>query len=167
MSSEQLATIRQELKRNPIVKDVYYQEGLVHQIVNNIKKFSWLFLVLSLIFLIIAITLIHSTIRLALYANRFLIKNMELVGATWGFISKPYIQKSIYHGLISAIIAILFLICLLLLTQNYIPELQNYWHYPSLTMLFLGLMILGIFINGLSAYWIVNKYLRIRLDDLY
>ena len=92
---------------------------------------------------------------------------MELVGATWGFIRKPYIQKSLYNGLISAIIAIILLICLLLLTQNYIPELHNYWHYPSLALLFLGLLLLGIFINGLSAYWVVNKYLSMRLDDLY
>lgn len=167
MSSEQLATIRQELKTNPIVKDVYYQEGLVHQIVSNIKKSGWLLLFLSLIFLIIAIVLIHNTIRLALYANRFLIKNMELVGATWGFISKPYIRKGIYHGFISAIIAILSLICLLLLTQNYLPELKNYWQASSLIALFVGLILLGISISGLSAYLVVNKYLKMRLDDLY
>ena len=92
---------------------------------------------------------------------------MELVGATWGFICKPYIQKSLYNGLISAIIAIALLICLLLLTQSYIPELQNYWHSPSFALLFLGLVVLGIFINGLSAYLVVNKYLSMRLDDLY
>ena len=167
MSSEQLASIRQELKVNPIVKDVYYQAGLVHQIVSNIKKSSWLLLFLSFIFLVIAITLIHNTIRLALYANRFLIKNMELVGATWGFIRKPYIRKSIYHGFISAIIAILLLICLLLLTQTYIPELKNYWYPTSIVSLFMGLILLGILINGFSAYLVVNKYLKMRLDDLY
>ncbi len=167
ISSEQLAQIRQQLITNTYVKDVYYQESLVHQIVDNIRKSSWLFLTLSGLFLIIAITLIHNTIRLALYANRFLIKNMELVGATWGFISKPYIRKSIYHGFISAFIAIVFLICLLLLTQHYIPELQNYWHGPYLVFLFIGLILLGMCINGISAYFVVNKYLNMRLDDLY
>ena len=167
ISSEQLAQIRQQLITNTSVKDVYYQESLVHQIVDNIRKSSWLFLTLSALFLIIAITLIHNTIRLALYANRFLIKNMELVGATWGFISRPYIRKSIYHGFLSAFIAILFLICLLLLTQYYIPELQNYWHGPYLMFLFMGLILLGMCINGISAYFVVNKYLNMQLDDLY
>lgn len=167
MTAEKLQQIRQQLKTKPFVKDVYYQEGLVHQIVNNVKKVSWLFLVLSLLFLTIAITLIHNTIRLALYANRFLIKNMELVGATWGFISKPFIRRSIFHGILSAILAILLLICLLLFVQKYIPELQHYWHGPSLLFLFIGLLLLGMLINGLSSYFVVNKYLNMRLDDLY
>lgn len=167
ISTEQLQAIQQELKKNIHVKDVFYQESLVGQVVNNLQNTGWLFLLLSFLFLIIAITLIHNTIRLALYADRFLIKNMELVGATWGFISRPYIRKSIFHGLISAIIAIILLIFLLLLTQNYIPELRNYWQGPSLLLLFLGLLILGMFINGTSAYVVVNKYLNMRLEDLY
>lgn len=167
VEEEQLHTIRQQLKLKPFVKDVYYQESLVQQIVSNIKKMSWLFLTLGILFLLIAITLIHNTVRLAMYANRFVLKNMELVGATWAFIRKPYVQRSIFHGIISAIIAIILLICVLLLTQNYIPEFTNRQHIPSLVLLFFGLLLLGMLINGLSTYIVVNKYLKMRLEDLY
>jgi len=167
LEEEALHGMRQQLKSNPSVKDVYYQESLVQQIVSNIKKMSWLFLALGLLFLLIAITLIHNTVRLAMYANRFLLKNMELVGATWAFIRKPYVQRSIFHGIISAIIAIILLICVLLLTQNYIPEFTNRQQIPSLILLFFGLLFLGILINGLSTYMVVNKYLKMRLEDLY
>jgi len=163
----QLHTIRQQLKSNPSVKDVYYQESLVQQIVSNIKKMSWLLLVLGILFLLIAITLIHNTVRLAMYANRFVLKNMELVGATWAFIRKPYVQRSIFHGIISAIIAIILLVFVLLLTQNYIPEFTNRQQIPNLVLLFFGLLFLGILINGLSTYVVVNKYLKMRLEDLY
>jgi len=163
----QLHTIRQQLKLKPSVKDVYYQESLVQQIVSNIKKMSWLLLVLGILFLLIAITLIHNTVRLAMYANRFVLKNMELVGATWAFIRKPYVQRSIFHGIISAIIAIILLVFVLLLTQNYIPEFTNRQQIPNLVLLFFGLLFLGILINGLSTYVVVNKYLKMRLEDLY
>jgi len=167
LEEAELQTIRQQLKLKPFVKDVYYQESLVQQIVNNIKKMSWLFLVLGILFLLIAITLIHNTVRLAMYANRFVLKNMELVGATWAFIRGPYVQRSILHGILSAVIAIILLIFVLLLTQNYIPEFTNRQQIPGLVLLFFGLLFLGILINGLSTYLVVNKYLKMRLEDLY
>ncbi len=167
MTSERLEGLRHKLKSERFVKDVYYQEGLVHQIVANIKKISWLFLVLGCLFLVIAITLIHNTVRLALYANRFVIKNMELVGATWEFISKPYIRRSILHGIISAIIAILLLICLLLWANRYLPEIGTLSTGFTLTGIAGVLLLLGILINGLSTYFVINKYLNMRLEDLY
>ena len=167
MTSEQLEALRHKLKSERFVKDVYYQEGLVHQIVSNIQNFSWLFLILGCLFLLITITLIHNTIRLALYANRFVIKNMELVGATWKFISRPYIKRSILHGIISALIAILLLICLLLWADRYLPGITTLSSSFSLIGIALGLLLLGILINGLSTYFVINKYLSRRLDDLY
>jgi len=167
MDSEQLETLRHKLKSKRFVKDVYYQEGLVHQIVANLQNFSWLFLVIGALFLLITVTLIHNTTRLALYANRFVIKNMELVGATWNFISRPYIKRSILHGIISALIAILFLICLLLWANRYLPGISTLSSSFSLIGIALGLLLLGILINGLSTYFIINKYLSRRIDDLY
>jgi len=167
MTSEQLEILRQKLKSERFVKDVYYQEDLVHQIVSNIQKISWLFLVLGCLFLLIAITLIHNTIRLSLYNNRFVIKNMELVGATWEFISRPYIKRSILHGIISAIIAILLLICLLLWANSHLLELATLSSGFSIVGIALVLLILGILINGLSTYFVINKYLNMRLEDLY
>ena len=167
MTSEQLESLRQKLKSERFVKDVYYQEGLVHQIVSNVQKSSWLFLILGVLFLLIAITLIHNTIRLALYTNRFVIKNMELVGATWAFISRPYIKRSILHGIISAIIAILLLICVLLWAKSYLPELTALSSGFSIAGIAVGLLVLGVLINGLSTYFVINKYLNMRLEDLY
>ena len=167
MESDLLSQIKKNFKTRAYVNDVYYQEGLVHIIAKNMKKVSWFALGFSLLFLIVAITLIHNTIRLALYSNRFIIKNMELVGASWGFISRPYIQKSIWHGIVSAILAIGGLLLVLLLAQREIMELKALQDVVSSFILFAALLVLGILISGLSTWYVINKYLKMRLDDLY
>jgi len=167
MESDLLSQIKKNFKTRAYVNDVYYQEGLVNIIAKNMKKMSWFALGFSLLFLIVAITLIHNTIRLALYSNRFLIKNMELVGASWGFISRPYIRKSIWHGILSAILAIGALVLVLLLAQREITELRALQDVVSSLILFATLLILGILISGVSTWYVINKYLKMRLDDLY
>lgn len=167
MKSDLLSQIKKNFKTRAYVNDVYYQEGLVNVIAKNMKKVSWFALGFSLLFLIVAITLIHNTIRLALYSNRFLIKNMELVGASWGFISRPYIKKSIWHGVLSAILAIGALLLVLLLAQREIVELKALQDFTNSIILFVSLMILGMLISGVSTWYVINKYLKMRLDDLY
>jgi len=167
MESDLLSQIKKNFKTRAYVNDVYYQEGLVHIVAKNMKKVSWFALGFSFLFLIVAITLIHNTIRLALYSNRFIIKNMELVGASWGFISRPYIQKSIWHGILSAILAIGALVLVLLLAQREIVELKALQDIVSSLILFATLLILGMLISGISTWYVINKYLKMRLDDLY
>lgn len=167
MKSDLLSQIKKNFKTRAYVNDVYYQEGLVNIIAKNMKKMSWFALGFSLLFLIVAITLIHNTIRLALYSNRFLIKNMELVGASWGFISRPYIKKSIWHGVLSAFIAIGALLLVLLLAQREIVELKALQDFTSSLILFCSLLGLGMLISGASTWYVINKYLKMRLDDLY
>lgn len=167
MESDLLSQIKKNFKERAYVNDVYYQEGLVNIIAENMKKASWFALGFSLLFLIVAITLIHNTIRLALYSNRFLIKNMELVGASWSFISKPYIKKSIWHGVLSGILAIAALVLVLLLAQREIVELKALQDLVSTLILFVILLIVGILISGVSTWYVINKYLKMRLDDLY
>ncbi len=167
MESDFLEEIRKNFKAKDYVNDVYYQEGLVNIIAKNVKKLGWFALGFSLLFLIVAITLIHNTIRLALYSNRFLIKNMELVGASWSFISKPYINKSIWHGILSALLAIAALVLVILLMQRSIEELQMTQDIPIYFVLFFCLLSLGIFISAISTWYVINKYLKMRLDDLY
>ncbi|MFK7983752.1 MAG: cell division protein FtsX [Saprospiraceae bacterium] len=167
MESDLLSQIKKNFKTRAYVNDVYYQEGLVNIIAKNMKKMSWFALGFSLLFLVVAITLIHNTIRLALYSNRFLIKNMELVGASWGFISRPYIRKSIWHGILSAILAIGALVLVLLLAQREIEELKALQDIASSLILFATLLILGMLISGVSTWHVINKYLKMRLDDLY
>ena len=105
----------ENIMENNFVKGVFYQELLVDQINNNLRKIGYVALVLGFFFIVVAVVLIHNTIRLAMYSNRFVIKNMQLVGATWKFITKPYLIKGILNGLWSGIIAIVLLLVLVFL----------------------------------------------------
>ena len=167
MQADSLVQIREELRSIPYVNDVFYQESLVNEVANNIRRVGYMALGIGLFFIFVAITLIHNTVRLALYANRFLIKNMELVGASWEFISRPYLVRAAIHGLVSGLIAIGVLILLLFWLQQLLPEIRDLNNQNTLIFLFIGLVILGILINTVSTYFVVKKYLRMRLDDLY
>lgn len=166
-SSEALSKIRTDLLERLEIRDVYYQENLLDEIGQNIRKLAWFALVFSLGFLIIAITLIHNTIRLALYSNRFIIKNMELVGASWSFISRPYLIRSLWHGILSGLLAISLLVLLLWSAQKVIPELTSLQNNGAFTLLFGMLLTLGVLITTLSTYFVVNKYLRLRVEEMY
>ncbi len=166
-NSNNLAELKKQLLLNPTVHDVYYQEGLVDEIAQNVQKIGYFTLGIGLLFLVVAITLIHHTIKLALYANRFLIKNMELVGASWGFISRPYFFKSIRNGLLSGMIAVSLLLLVMWLAQQELPELERFQDWTMLGALFGGLILIGMIISGVSTWYMVNKYLRMRVDDLY
>lgn len=165
--SDLLSKLSNNFKAKDSVKDVHYQESMVHLIAENIKRISWLVLILGILFLVIAITLMHNTVRLSLYSNRFLIKNMELVGASWNFISRPFILKSIWYGILSGIIAITALVFVLLLAQNEFPFIKETPPVLQIVFIFLCLLIIGVIINGSSTWFVINKYLKMRLDDLY
>lgn len=162
-----LDKIRKDLKDHSFISDIFYQESLVESIAQNIRKISLITLGIGIFFIFVAIILIHNTIRLALYSNRFLIKNMELVGASWEFISYPYIGRSIKLGLISAFLAILALVGLIFWTKSALPEIMNVIHVPGIIVIFSSLVLLGILINAGSTYYVVNKYLRMRVNELY
>ncbi len=167
MQKDSLDAIVSLLKAEPIIVDVVYRENLVNDIGSSIGKLGWVGLLLSLSFIFIAFLLIHNTIKLALYSNRFIIKNMQLVGASWDFISRPYIRKGIRNGLISAMIAITALVFLMFIILNDIPELKAIRNPLALGILFLLLIFLGVTISGFSSYYTVKKYLRTKIDDLY
>ncbi len=167
IAPDSLAQIRQLLSSEEIVNDVYYQESLVDQLARNVKRIGWILLGVALLFVVLALTVIHNTIRLALYSNRFLIKTQELVGATWEFISRPYLRKALWHGFLSALLAIGLLVLLQFWFQQQIPEIKELQHPVAFIALFAGLLILGMFVNWLSTYVVVRKYLRLREDDLY
>ncbi|MEZ4961400.1 MAG: permease-like cell division protein FtsX [Saprospiraceae bacterium] len=168
MTDDSLAQIRERIRQLDMVSDVYYQESVAGAIANNLKKASVFVLVAGIFFIIVAVALILNTIRLALYANRFVIKNMELVGASWGFISKPYLLKSIRHGFLCGFFAIAILATLIyVLFYNSANELQGVLFWPGIAAIFGSLLVLGILIEFGSTYYVVNKYLRMRVDDLY
>ena len=167
MQPDSLSRIREVVRELNAVSDVFYQESIADEIINNIQKLSLIALGLGLFLLFVAFVLIHNTIRLALYANRFIIKNMELVGASWEFISRPYIFKSMWHGLISGIIAVAGLALVVFGMQTLLPELGQLNNFFAFALLGIGLVILGILISCISTWFVVNKYLKMRVDDLY
>ncbi|MEM1323488.1 MAG: permease-like cell division protein FtsX [Bacteroidota bacterium] len=167
LQSDSLQQIRSQIIEWAGVNDLFYQEAMVDEVGKNIQKIGVAVLFVSLFFIIIAVALIHNTIRLTLYANRFLIKNMELVGASWRFISRPYLWTSLKNGLYSGLIAVIALGAVWWFIALDIPELSALNVYAQYGVLFIALILLGILINTISTYYIVNKYLKMRLDDLY
>lgn len=164
---DSLEIIEQQLISDPNVKEVFYQKSLVHLVTQNIRKISFVLLGFSGLLLIIAIALINNTIRLSVYSKRFLIKSMQLVGATQFFIRKPFVISGVINGLISAFIAIVLLLGILYFSQKEIPEMINLRDIDLFLTLFGFVTLLGIIISWLSTYLAVRKYLRIKTDDLY
>jgi cell division transport system permease protein len=167
MQPDSLEKIRATIREMSVVSDVYYQESLLNEISENIGRIGYIALVIGLFFLLVAVTLIHNTIRLALYSNRFLIKNMQLVGASWEFISRPYLMRSVRHGILSGLISTAGLALMLAWTWQGLPELKSLQHMPSFAALFTGLLLIGVLINITSTFHVVKKYLKMRVDDLY
>ncbi|MCB9301633.1 MAG: ABC transporter permease [Lewinellaceae bacterium] len=167
MDPDSLKKVRESLMEQPAVSDVYYQESLVNEISDNIRSLSLIGLGILIFSIIVAGTLIHNTVRLALYANRFLIKNMELVGASWEFISRPYIRRGAWQGGLSGLLASVALMLLYFWMEKAVPGLQGGQHWGGLLSLALLLCVLGIAINTFSTYYVVRKYLKMRVDDLY
>ena len=170
MQSDSMQIIRENIMQSEFVKDVFYQELLVEQINNNLRKIGFVALFLGFFFIIVAVVLIHNTIRLAMYSNRFVIKNMQLVGASWSFITKPYLTKGFFNGLWSGIISIILLLVLVVVINNQFPELRlDIWleDIVGLILVMISLILLGILICFTSTYFVVNRYLKMRLDDLY
>ncbi|MFB9843449.1 cell division protein FtsX [Mucilaginibacter ginsenosidivorans] len=156
-----------ELLKNPMVKEVKYQQSLVDQMNQNLTSISLFILGFAVIFVILSVALINNTIRLAIYSQRFLIKSMQLVGATKGFIRKPFILYGIWHGILGALIAIMILMITLYVGQKEIPDLVVLQDYTEFGIVFVLVIGLGIFISAFSTYLAVNKYLRLKIFNLY
>ncbi len=167
MDPDSMSLVREDIKVMPFVNDIYYQESVTESIAANLRKISVWVLGLGLFFVLVAVALILNTVRLALYANRFLIKNMELVGASWGFISKPYLSRSFRQGLLCGILAIVGLGALLYMAFRDEPDLLSAINVVGVAVVFGTLLVLGFVIMVSSTYYVVKKYLRMRVDDLY
>jgi cell division transport system permease protein len=162
-----LAAIKADLGQLTYVDDVKYQKALVDNLNSNIKRISAILLAVAIILAIVVIILIDNTIRLAMFSNRFLIKTMQMVGATRWFIAKPMNVRAVINGAISGAIAVAAIWLLVMLAENYVPDLKTIHDNGSLVLLFLGLIILGVCITVFSTHRSVIKYLKMKLDDLY
>jgi cell division transport system permease protein len=162
-----IAEIESKIGRFPEVKEVFYHESLVHLINENVRKISFFILAFSALLFVIALTLINNTIRLSVYSRRFLINTMQLVGATNGFIRRPFLMKSIMHGIYGSLIAIGLLCGVIYLAQREFSEIVSFKDVEILGVLFIFVLFLGILITWISTFFAVNKFLGVQEDELY
>lgn len=166
-NADSLAWIEKDLLETNLVKEVIYQKSLVNSINENVKTLSLWVLIISSVLMFIALALINNTIRLSIYSKRFIIKTMQLVGATQGFIRLPFVLKGIRHGIYGAGIAIGMLIGFLYFLQKQLPELAELQDPNMLVSLFGIVILLGVIISWISTSLAVRKYLRLKSDELY
>ena len=164
---DSIAVIEKKLQRFEEVEEVMYQESLIHLVNENVRKISLIILAFSAVMFFIAVALVNNTIRLSVYSRRFLINTMQLVGATRSFIRKPFLLRSAGHGIYASIIAILLLVGVIYLIQREFMEVISFEDIDIIGILFLLVIILGIVLNWISTYFAINKYLRMKSDDLY
>jgi len=166
-SKQSLAKIKNELEKMPGVFQVYYVENVIESINHNITQIGLAMMGLVAVLLLIVVLLINNTLRLALFSQRFLIRSMQLVGAKRWFIQGPFLWRASLHGLLSGIIACVFLAGLLSLATKRIIELKLIQNNDRLLLLMASLLALGILVAVISSYRAVNKYLKLSLDELY
>lgn len=167
-NSDSLATIEEELLAQSQVQEIYYFRAIVDLVNRNIRNVMLVLLGISVVLILIAITLIDNTIKLVMYSNRFIIKSMQLVGATRWFIIWPFMGRAIFNGMFSGLLSVTGLIGLLYYAQLQIPTLiVSSDDLINFAMIALAILGIGLFISWISTYRSVSKYLRLKLDDLY
>jgi cell division transport system permease protein len=164
---DSVAKIEKYVLEYPFVKEVYYQESLLFLINENVRKISLFLLVISSFLFLIALTIINNTIRMSVYSRRFLIRTMQLVGATRSFIRRPFILQSAFHGLLAALIAMSLLMGLLYLIEKEFFMMFTFESTKLLLLLGASIIVTGILINVISTFFSVNRYLSISEDKLY
>jgi cell division transport system permease protein len=166
-NSDSLSVIEAQLLKNPNVKEIYYQKSLVNLINQNVKRIGFALIIASIALLFIAIALIRYTLRLSIYAKRFLVRSMLLVGATASYIRRPFIKSGMSQGFFGALIADIMLALLLYGLMKRLPELALVQDYRIIIGIFVGIIILGILLGGLSTRSALRKYLNADVDRLY
>jgi cell division transport system permease protein len=167
VNQDSLAKIEQFVKQSNIVRELSYPTGVVEKMNANFRKIGIILGAISLLLIIVVIILIDNTVRLAMFSNRFLIKTMQMVGATRAFITRPFDQRAIINGLISGVIAVAGLWLVISFAENQLPSLKALHEPTLLTVLMIGMILMGILISVLSTHRSVLKYLKMHVDDLY
>lgn len=167
VTTDQIEEIAAEINSKTYVEEVSYDKPLIALLTENVKKISFWILVASALFTGIAVLLINSSIRLSIYSKRFIIKTMQMVGATKQFIRRPFIWTNIKLGMLGALIALVTLGLVLYYLDNNFPELNLLQDPIMLGSLFLGVFLLGILISLISTYFATQRFLNLRTDDLY
>lgn len=169
VQQDSLARIASDLlaKFPGVISEVQYPEDLVITITDRAKKFGIVLIITAILLSIVVIVSIDSTIRLAMFSNRFLIKTMQMVGATRGFIARPMNIRAIINGLISSGVAIGAIWGIIIWIESYIPDMKALRDTEHYLILFLSIIFIGVGISVYSTHRSVMKYLQMKLDDLY
>ncbi|WP_411029005.1 cell division protein FtsX [Spongiimicrobium sp. 3-5] len=167
VSTDQIEAIARDLEEKGYVEEVSYDKPLIALLTDNVKRISFWILVASAVFTFIAFLLINSSIRLSIYSKRFIIKTMQMVGATKRFIRRPFIWTNIKLGMLGAALALLALGVVLYYVNENFPELGLFNDTVILAILFVGVFVLGVIISLISTYFATQRFLNLRTDDLY
>jgi len=163
----QLAEIARDLSEKDFVSEIIYDKPLISLLNNNIKKISLWVLIICGVFTFIAVLLINSSIRLSVYSKRFIIKTMQMVGATKSFIRRPFIWRSVKLGMIGSVLAMIGMGVILYFLNKTYPELDLLMDRFQLVILFLAIFLLGIIITWLSTFSATQRFLNLKTDELY
>jgi len=167
VTEQRLDSIAQATLNKKFVDDVRYDKDLVSMMNSNVKRISLWILIISTLFTLIAVLLINSSIRLAVYSKRFIIKTMQMVGATKQFIRRPFIWRSVRLGIIGALLALIGMAIVLFYVNKTFPELELLTNQVLIIGLFVGVFLIGILITWFSTYFATQRFLNLKTDQLY
>ena len=166
-NTDSIAIVEAQLLENTDVKEVYYQKSLVDLINHNLRKIAIVLMIVSLALLFIAIALIRNTIRLSIYSKRFLVRSMQLVGATESFIRRPFLKQGVSQGFFGGLLADLFLVGILYWVSQRVPDLTLIQDMTVIAAILVGVIVLGVILAWLSTRAALDKFLKADLDKLY
>ena len=167
VTTEKLSEISESLSTKSFIEEIRYDNDLVELMNDNVKKISFWVLIISGLFTLIAVLLINSSIRLAVYSKRFIIKTMQMVGATKSFIRRPFVWKSVQLGIVGAIVALAGMAVVLYYLDQYFPELELLKNTVMIAGLFIGVFVLGVIITWISTFIATQRFLNLKTDQLY
>lgn len=166
-NSDSIAWIEKEILENKKVMEVSYPQDLLDSVNRNLQKVSLFLLGLAALLTLISFALINNTIRLAIYAKRFLIHTMKLVGASWSFIRKPFLIRNLWIGVLAAVMADAVLMTMAYMLVKYEPQLVEIITAQTMLVVMLSVLAFGVLITWMCAYISINKYLRMKASTLY
>lgn len=166
-NNDSIAKISKQLQQYKKVSEIDYRQDLINSVNNTLRKISFVLLFLAALLTIVSFSLINNTVRLSVYARRFSIHTMKLVGASWGFIREPFLKRAITQGFVSALIALVILGSGVYGLYQYEPEIQKFLSWEELAITAGTVLLFGVLITTLCAWGSVNKFLRMKAGDLY
>ena len=166
-NNDSLTNIVRRIKSNDKIIDVLYQKELMQSVNDNISKLSLILLIIAALFTYISFELINNTVRLTIFARRFIINTMKLVGASWNFIRRPFLKQALFLGIVSAILADLFIYFGVQWLQKFVPEINAVIDNKLLIIVGVTVLAFGLLITFLCTYASLSKYLKMSSNDLY